>query len=494
MLSVIHFDDNPFELESVKKSLEHSTLSRQFKVQSVQNLKEVRKTFHQNVLFDLAILDIRNGESGNNDGYLVAKELRTLNPKTVIIMRSELSDPAAIRDSFAAGADDFISKNSIEEELALRVTHSYDLAKLKRGLKPISKPSNYTDAFSINIASETMNRIYQRIPKILDSAVGAVHIAGEPGTGKEVVADLFREALGSSVPFIKVNCGAITPSLMESELFGHTKGAFTGALNDRKGLIEAASGGWIFFDEVGTLTPSAQVALLRVLENKEIKPVGSAKTLLVDIRVISATNESLPTLVSQGKFRRDLWQRLEEVLITLPPLRERQDEMGQLIDYFCQTMHNGPYKITKPAKDLLQTFSWADGNIRQLRNCLRAMTEFQTDKVLTPLSIPRSFFGVSDAQIQSPVAAPLSEQAHDLIELIPIPWDPKAPQPYAKASDLLLLAILIRLAKKNPRLSIRAAAQLTGVSKTTLTDRLRLIFEQKSVESAIVAQIFGLTW
>lgn len=312
---------------------------------------------------------------------------------------------------------------------------------------------------------EFMQGVALRVPLILSSAISSVLVEGESGTGKEVVADLFAASLPFDVPFIKVNCGAISPSLLESELFGHCKGAFTGATHDKKGLIESAAGGWLFLDEVATLSPSAQAALLRALENQEILRVGETEVRSIQFKLLSAANESLEALVANGRFRKDLWQRLREAEILLPPLRDRPMEIEALASHFCQTMPGGPYVIEPAALKILKDFSWKEGNIRELRNCLRAMTESRTDNLLSLNSIPRRI--VENTLCQDYVS--LATQLQNVTQW-PSADDTLLFEPLA---EKLLCLLLRRAALREKRPSVRALARALGLSRGTVGTRIR---------------------
>ena len=201
------------------------------------------------------------------------------------------------------------------------------------------------------------------------------------------MAELFEDYT-KNTPFVKMNCGSIAANLVESELFGYAKGAFTGAASHKIGLLEAASGGWLFLDEVASLSESAQIALLRAIENQEVIRIGESTPRKISVRFIAASNVSLLEKVQMGSFRNDLWQRLCETEIILKPLRDRKHEIPDLIQFFCKTMKGGPYIIEETALNVLCQLPWQEGNVRELRNCLRAMTEHQTNKILTPLGIP----------------------------------------------------------------------------------------------------------
>ena len=490
-LKVLHLDDDPFELERVKNALEKHALDCTFHVESTSNVSDFRQKLSNYP--DLVILDIHVNDP-EFTGITLTRETRQSAPDTVILMCSSADDLRTIADCLNADADDFISKMSDKGELSLRVYNSYRLATMKRGVNFTAQP---VDKDIPRPVGATMERIARRIPLILDSAISAIFIGGESGTGKEVVADLIGSALPPETPFIKVNCGAIAPTLLESELFGHVKGAFTGASADKRGLLEAASGGWIFLDEVATLSPSAQVALLRVLENHTMLRVGSTKPVHLDLRVLSATNEPLETLVAEGKFRADLWQRLRETEINLPPLRQRPDEIPALVERFCNKMNGGPYTVSGPAMAVLTSASWRAGNIRELRNCLRAMTEMHVNKLLTPLSIPERLWEdigeKPETQTQDqaePKPQVLLDDSED--NGIVIPWTYDDKQTYDHLTDLLLLTLTRKVASRNGRLSLRSLAQTIGMSRSTLSSRLKNLVHRNLISTTELSQLVGI--
>jgi len=483
---LIHLDDNPFELERFAAALDPEILG-EYRLESLDKLEQYRSRMTQAPTPDLVILDIHL-DLALKGGVSLVKETREALPSVVILMCSAMDDVATISECLQGGADDFLSKRSDRGEVNLRLRQSYQLARVKRGTsleQTISEHSRRIPA----IAGRTLEKIARRIPLILSSAVSAVHLEGESGTGKEVVADLFAHFLPDATPFVRVNCGAIAPTLLESELFGHVKGAFTGAMSDKKGLLETASGGWIFLDEVATLSPSAQVALLRVLENQELIRVGAVSPRPIQVRVLSAANERISELVRQGKFRKDLWQRLCETEITLAPLRERPEEIEALVRHFSSTMPGGPYHISETALEVLCSIPWRSGNVRELRNCLRAMTELHVNKLLTPLSIPARVW----KQVEDPEGVellPTDEVVRPVIPASPavripeglvLPWNPTEPISFDFLADQLLLEVLRKLAATRPRLSLREAARCIGMSRSTLSGRLKGLVQKNLV-------------
>jgi DNA-binding NtrC family response regulator len=252
------------------------------------------------------------------------------------------------------------------------------------------------------------------------------------------------------VPFVTVNCAALAPTLLEAELFGAVRGAYTGAQTDRRGVFEAAHRGWLFLDEVACLTTTAQAALLRAVENQEIVRVGDTRPIKVNVRILSATNEDLGALVAAGRFRRDLWQRLCETTLILPPLSARRQEIPELIDHLARELPGGPFEVTPVAKRLLADLDWRDGNIRQLRNCLRAMTEHQTNGILCPQAIPASYL------------RPLPRSTLGALATTPTKW-----------VDAAFTSAVTQLRATHGPLSVRQMALHLGMSKSAVARRLR---------------------
>lgn len=488
-LKVLHLDDDPFELERMQRMLSDNQLGPQWEVQGVTRLNDYFPLLEKHQP-DVVILDIHLSNDGSS-GVQLVDETRRRQPNAVVLMCSAMDDVGTIANCLSLGADDFLSKRSDRAELNLRIHQSFQLARLKRGTTE-NQPVREKNRREPKGAGSTFDRIARRVPRILESAVSAVHVEGESGTGKEVVADLFASHLDETTPFVKVNCGAITPTLLESELFGHVRGAFTGALTDKKGLIEAASGGWIFLDEVASLSPSAQVALLRVLENQELRRVGATATIRVQVRVLSATNEPLKDLVSQGKFRRDLWQRLCETEIALPALRDRAEEIPTLIRHFCASMPGGPYQITETALEVLSNLPWKGGNIRELRNCLRAMTELHVNKLLTPIAIPERIWKQNEeaaptptAEPDAPIVTPIGGMVLQVPARLPIHFDTLA--------DQLLLELIRKLTAGPGKTSLRKLAKEIGMSRSTLSGRLKMMVHKGIAELKEMTQLVGIS-
>jgi len=257
--------------------------------------------------------------------------------------------------------------------------------RLQEELKDRFRPSNIIGN------SKPMQAVYDLIARVSKSDT-TVLIQGESGTGKELVAHAIHyNSLRAANPFIKVNCAALPEGVLESELFGHEKGAFTGAVSQRKGRFELAHGGTIFLDEVGDFSPSTQVKLLRVLQEKEFERVGGTATIKTDVRVIAATNRNLETLIADRTFRQDLYYRLNVFAVHIPPLRERRADILLLADYFVEKYSNANHKyirrISTPAIDMLMSYHWP-GNVRELENCIERAVLLSDDGVIHGYHLP----------------------------------------------------------------------------------------------------------
>jgi len=333
---------------------------------------------------DLVITDIRMGRM---DGMELMRELHARLPDLpVIVMTAFASIDTAIR-SIHEGAYDYISKPYEVDDLRLTVRRALEQARLVR--ENLALRQNLAEDKELNLQmigmSPQMIEVYKMIARVAPTAT-TVLIEGESGSGKELIARAIHansDRMGQ--PFIALNCGALTETLLETELFGHIKGAFTGASFAKRGLFEAANRGSIFLDEIGETSAHMQTRLLRVLEEREIQRVGSVERTPVDIRVIAATNRPLQQLVAQGKFREDLFYRLNVVAITVPPLRERLPDIPLLFDHFLKRHRRQTHRtiaVHGDVLDMLREYSWP-GNVRELENMVERAVTLNTSGVLT---------------------------------------------------------------------------------------------------------------
>ena len=319
---------------------------------------------------DVAILDIRMPHLSGMD---LLKAIKQARPEVEVVMMTAFATVETAVEAVKAGAYDYLTKpfNNIDE-VSLTVAKAAERKALKDRTRVLEEQLTAKGQFEDLIGqSNTMRAVFKLVETVSYSSA-TVLIQGESGTGKELVARAIHyRSPRKDKPFVAVNCSALTDTLLESELFGHVKGSFTGATANKKGLFEAADGGTIFLDEVGDLPPDTQVALLRVLQEREFERVGSTQPIHVDVRVIAATHGDLRAAIADGRFREDLYYRLNVFPIEMPPLREREDDILMLVEYFVQRYARKAGKsirtIEKRTLERLQAYNWP-GNIRELQN------------------------------------------------------------------------------------------------------------------------------
>jgi DNA-binding NtrC family response regulator len=344
--------------------------------------------------FDVVITDIKMEKM---DGFEVLKQVQKTSPETSVIMMTAFASVVSAVEAMRAGAADYITKPFINDEIRLtisRILQSRDL-KMENLILRQELSQRRRDAF-INIigTSEPMQKVFSVMEKVVPNKSNIL-ITGESGTGKGLVAQAIHETgPRKDKPFISINCGAIPENLLESELFGHKKGSFTSAIEDKKGLITLAHGGTLFLDEIGELPSALQVKLLHVIQTKELTPVGDTRVTTVDIRVIAATNADLLQRVKEGRFREDLYYRLNVIEIPMPSLRERRDDIPLLIKHYLELFSREAGKAIKKldheARQALLAYDWP-GNIRELRNTLERAVVLADGDVITISDLPDRF-------------------------------------------------------------------------------------------------------
>jgi DNA-binding NtrC family response regulator len=327
--------------------------------------------------FDLVISDINLNAA--ESGIDILKAVKAHHPTAQVVLISAFGTLDTAIAAVRAGAFDYISKPFNIGEVKATVERA-----LNRSAEPPSAPIAETaPPAGIIGRSAGMLTVYKQIAYAADSWA-PVLITGESGTGKELIARaIHRHSRRASRPFVAVNCGALVETLLESELFGHMRGSFTGAVTDHKGVFEQAHGGSVFLDEIGDTTPALQVKLLRVLQEAEVRPVGSTRTVRVDARVIAATNVDLDRAVAEHRFRQDLFYRLSVIVIHLPPLRERRGDIPLLIEQFLRgsSVRSGRTVAISPgAVNALVNYEWP-GNVRELENTIERLVVFSRGEI-----------------------------------------------------------------------------------------------------------------
>ncbi|MDX1661406.1 MAG: sigma-54 dependent transcriptional regulator [Gemmatimonadota bacterium] len=363
---------------------------------------------------DLVITDFKmEGMTGLELLDALRKQPFPGDPEVMLITAYGTIDIAV--DAMKLGAVDFITKPFDSDEFKVKVERALKTREIKKERDAFRAETQYLREEvehhfgEIVGSSEAMRAIFSSIRKVAETS-SSVYVYGESGTGKELVARaIHRESARSDGPFIKVNCSALAEGLLESELFGHEKGAFTGAIKERKGRFELAHNGTLFLDEIADIPPSTQVKLLRVLQEKEIERVGGEETITVDVRIISATNRDLTPLVQSGEFREDLFYRLHIIPIEIPPLRERKEDIPLLVHHFVAAIAAETGKpiedVDEEAMDLLLRYDWP-GNVRELENVLERAIVLCDKRTLGPENFPLDQPLGSSSNAEAAVTAP----------------------------------------------------------------------------------------
>ncbi len=335
--------------------------------------------------FDLVMTDIKMEKK---DGFEVLREAQKISPGTPVIMMTAFASVGSAVEAMRAGAADYITKPFINDEIRLTIRRILESKQLQMENLILRQELSQRPAAFSNIigSSDAIQKVFVMMEKVIPSKSNIL-ITGESGTGKGLVAQAIHEAgPRKDKPFISINCGAIPENLLESELFGHKKGSFTSAVEDKKGLITMANGGTLFLDEVGELPPALQVKLLHVIQTKELTPVGDTRVVTVDVRIIAATNADLTQRVKEGRFREDLYYRLNVIEIKMPPLRDRRDDIPVLIKHYLDAFNKEAGKAIKDvdyeAMQSMLAYDWP-GNIRELRNTLERAVVLADGEVIT---------------------------------------------------------------------------------------------------------------
>jgi len=352
--------------------------------------------------FDLVLTDL---SMPGIDGMELVRRLRSgqvaASEDLPIVMVTAYGTTASAVEAMKVGASDYVLKPFNNDELLIVIRKALGHRALSRENVELRRALKQRFGFHNLIGtSDVMEAVYEMIRRVKDSRISCL-VHGESGTGKELVARaLHYSGTRGSGPFVPVNCGAIPESLIESELFGYKKGAFTGALQDKQGFFRAAHGGTIFLDEIGEMPLQAQVRLLRAIAERRVVPVGGTEEKHVDVRIVAATNRDLEAEIAAGRFREDLYYRLNVVRIELPPLRTRGSDIQLLIEHFVEQYAGEHHKnirgIAPEAMKALTRYSWP-GNVRELQNAVEGAVALESDSQITVQSLPSRLLGPSRA-------------------------------------------------------------------------------------------------
>lgn len=373
---------------SMREFLEILLHGEGYNVDSAANETEAIKKVKNNH-YHLIISDIQMSGIG---GIELLKKIKDLSPSTEVLMMTAFASTDTAVEAMKSGAYDYITKPFKVDEVKLIIKNVLEKVSLKIEnillKKELKEEYRFGDIIGV---SSCMREVYDLIMQVAPTKTNIL-IEGESGTGKELVAkSIHTNSERKDKPLITVNCGAVPENLLESELFGHIKGAFTGAIANKQGLFELADGGTIFLDEIGEMPVQLQVKILRVIQEKEFRRVGDTKANLTDIRIIAATNKDLEEAVKNGSFREDLYYRLNVIQIKLPPLRERKDDIPSLVSSFLKKYNDeigkGIKHLSSEALELLLLYDFP-GNIRELQNIIERAVALEKNELILPESLP----------------------------------------------------------------------------------------------------------
>ncbi len=369
-------------------------------IRTAANGREAVEMLHDEPA-DLIISDVRMPDM---DGIEMLRSVRETMPDVGVVFMTAHASVESAREAFKLGADDFITKPFDVEELKVIVRKTLEKQALIDENRAFKRAQRERGSIRNIIGNSTkMQGIFQMIETVAE-VQSTVLITGESGTGKELVARAIHDiSPRAEKPFISINCGAFTETLLESELFGYVKGSFTGANTNRKGLFEAANRGTIFLDEIGEMSPAMQVKLLRVLQERRVRPVGAHEELPVDARVIAATNRDLKQMAADGTFREDLFYRISVIPIHLPPLRERSEDISELVNHFIEkfcSQSGRSLTISPKAMQMLENYMWS-GNVRELEHTIERAVALERGEEIAPERLPEHITNYNPDRIKA---------------------------------------------------------------------------------------------
>jgi DNA-binding NtrC family response regulator len=368
---------------------------------TLANTEEQIKAVVEDSAIHAILFDLDSIGSGANDGIEVLKEIRDLREDVVLVTMSKSNDRAVPLRASRAGGDEFFLAPVNYAELQVAIARAIAKRSLELEGRRLIEQAESKSAFGSLIGgSPAMQKVYQAILAVADSTSSVV-LRGESGTGKELIAQaIVQSGSRADNPYVCLNCSALPETLIESELFGYEKGAFTGADQPRPGLIETAHTGTLFLDEITTLNPNLQSKLLRVLQEHSVQRLGGRSTKKIDFRLICATNDDLEDSVRKGRFRGDLYYRINVVPLVVPPLREREGDLPLLVDHFlriyCASARKPVKRVQPDVMEILEDYPWP-GNVRELENLVQRLVVMNDGPVITPEQLPQNLLACSTA-------------------------------------------------------------------------------------------------
>ncbi len=392
MERILIVDDEAFIRENLERILEEDG----YRPYSTDNGDDAVKEVGEEEI-DLVLLDLNLGAKSGLD---VLRAMREADPDVLVIIITGYGTVESAVEALKLGAYDYIKKPFKADAIRLIVRLALETQQLRREVRHLRRGSRGREITGDTLmvgSSPQLMQVYRQIREVAKHETSTVLITGESGTGKELVArEIHQSSPRKNRPFIEINCGSLPYNLLESELFGHERGAFTDAKNRKIGLFEEANSGTIFLDEIGEMDPSLQVKLLRVLEDRKIRRLGGNRNIDIDVRVVAATNLDIKGAIEQKNFREDLYYRLNVFPIHVPPLRDRREDIPPLLEYFLKhyskEFHMDVCDVSRSALDLLMRYHWP-GNVRELRNVVERICIMHGRETITPDCLPREIWG-----------------------------------------------------------------------------------------------------
>ena len=446
-MHVLIVDEDP----AVRSACCEIASSRGFLPFGIDNLPEARNLLRGNSI-DILLLDLK---SPGGDGLELLEEVKLLHPEIAVVVITAFATVSSAVEAMRTGANDYLTKPFEVDDLAAVLNRAAERRNIDTASRRLRESLRSQQGLGSLIGtSPEMEKIYRILSKVAQTSP-PVLILGESGTGKELIArSIHANGPNASKPFLPIDCGSLVPTLVESELFGYVKGSFTGATRNKEGLLASAEGGTVFLDEIGEMPLDLQAKLLRALQEKEVRPVGATHRVPINVRILAATNRDLAAMVEQGRFRKDLYYRLNVVALRIPPLRDRREDIPLLASHFLNRMskNGGPkYTLSDDALRTMSDYAWP-GNVRELENSIERACALSTGPVLRLGDLPTQ---LQDFRLHS---RPTEKAATGNAEVTPL-------------ADLERQAILDTLRQlKGDKLT---TARLLGIGKTTLYRKLK---------------------
>lgn len=453
-MHVLIVDEDP----AVRSACCEIAASRGFVPCGLDSLTAARSLLRGNSV-DILLLDLK---SPAGPGLELLEEIKLLHPEIAVIVMTAYATITSAVEAMRTGANDYLTKPFAMDDLAAVLDRSAQRRSVDTTSRRLREKLRSQQGLGNLIGnSPEMEKIYRILSKVAQTT-HPVLILGESGTGKELIArSIHSNGPNASKPFLPVDCGSLVPTLVESELFGYVKGAFTGATRNKDGLLASAEGGTVFLDEIGEMPLDLQAKLLRALQEKEIRPVGATHRIPINCRILAATNRDLTAMVEQGRFRKDLYYRLNVVALRIPPLRDRREDIPLLAAHFLTRMNRTSgtkYVLSDDALRTMSEYAWP-GNVRELENSIERACALSTGPVLRLGDLPTQLQDFHLHAVRGPVAARAEKAARE------------------SAADVTTLADLERQAILDTLRQLNGdkltAARLLGIGKTTLYRKLK---------------------